>query len=141
MTEEILLKRFGVTPERDELDQIRAILQDETVRERKSRGDGDTEVMKLCCVQLFSAACLDDILRIWFAKSASFDAAASIDVQLLCGPGLDETKAFLSSHDSPEATMALLRILECEDAGDFEGFSPSEWLQNYKSYYAGTQGG
>jgi len=138
MTEDELLKQFGVTPDGNALDDIRAILQDETAREHKSQGDGDTEVMKLCCVQLFSAACLDDILRIWAAKSASFDASVSIDVQLLCGPGLSETKAFLSSDDRPEATAALSRILECESAGDFAGFSPSEWLGYYKQYYADT---
>jgi hypothetical protein len=41
--------------------------------------------MKLCCVQLFNAGDLDDVLRVWAAKRASFDVGCSIDVQLLCG--------------------------------------------------------
>ncbi|MFJ7048809.1 hypothetical protein ACIQVC_36210 [Streptomyces sp. NPDC101112] len=39
--------------------------------------------MKPCCVQLFNAGSLDDVLLIWKAKSASMDADGSIDIQLL----------------------------------------------------------
>ena len=31
------------------------MLQAQTTLERQSQGDGDTELMKLCCVQLFNA--------------------------------------------------------------------------------------
>jgi hypothetical protein len=60
--------------------------------ERRSQGDGDTALTKLCCVQLFNAGVLDDVLLIWQAKEASWDAHNAIDVQLLRGAGLKETK-------------------------------------------------
>jgi len=59
----------------------------EAGKERRAQGDGDTELMKLCCVQLFNAGAVGDALAIWRAKTASWDAHCSIDVQLLCGAG------------------------------------------------------
>ena len=48
--------------------------------------------MKLCCVQLFNAGGLRDVAMIWHAKTSSWDAHCSIDVQLLCAAGLGERK-------------------------------------------------
>lgn len=92
--------------------------------------------MKLCCVQLFNVGALDDALLIWGAKTASFDADCSIDVQLLCGRGLPETKAFLSSQDLSGAQAALRRLLDSEDRGDFDEFSVAERSAWYDTYYA-----
>jgi hypothetical protein len=66
--------------------------------ERRGQGDGDTALTKLCCVQLFNAGVLDDVLLIWQAKEASWDAHNAIDVQLLGGAGLKETKAYLGDQ-------------------------------------------
>jgi hypothetical protein len=44
--------------------------------------------MKLCCVQLFNAGFLTDVLLVWQPKESSWDAHCSIDVHLLCGAGL-----------------------------------------------------
>jgi hypothetical protein len=97
MDEDESLRRYGLRPSGRELAAVRALLEVEAGKERRAQGDGDTELMKLCCVQLFNAGEVGDALAIWRAKSASFDAACSIDVQLLCGAGLAETKAFLSA--------------------------------------------
>ena len=40
-------------------------------RERQRQGDGDTKLMKLCCVQLFNAGLPADVLLIWQAKESS----------------------------------------------------------------------
>jgi hypothetical protein len=40
------------------------------------------------------------------AKTASMDADCSIDIQLLCGAGLDETKALLAKIHPQSATSA-----------------------------------
>lgn len=106
-------------------------------RERRRQGDGDTELMKLCCVQLFNAGSLTDILLIWAAKESSFDAHCSIDVQLLYGAGLQETIAYLAAEGCPAASAALGYLRRCEAAGDFAGFSPENQSRWYSAYYAG----
>lgn len=130
------LRRHGLHPVASSLDGVRAVLKAITRLERRSQGDGDTELMKLCCVQLFNVGSLDDVLLIWDAKTASFDADCSIDVQLLCGRGLTETKAYLSSRDLSGAQAALRRLLDSEDHGDFDDFSATERSAWYDSYYA-----
>jgi hypothetical protein len=84
-------------------------------------GAGNTELMKLCCVQLFSAGLLQDVLLIWRAKVASMDADASIDVHLLCGAGLNETKAFLESLEEAAKT-ALVESSVASEPGTSAGF-------------------
>jgi hypothetical protein len=135
VTEEESLRRFGLRPAPDDLDQIRAALADQVVAERGSQGDGDTELMKLCCVQLFSAGLLSDVLLIWRAKESSWDMHCSVDVQLFCGGGLEETKAFLAAEGSDDSAAALRYLLDCEAAGDFRDFSIARHTKFYADYY------
>src|SRR5215472_4034435 len=107
MTEQESLARFGVSPSSEHISAIREILRDAVERERSSQGAGDTELMKLCCVQLFCAGQLDDILEIWRAKRSSMDADGSIDIQLLCGAGLSRTKEHLAQLHTEDAANAL----------------------------------
>ncbi|PKT71085.1 hypothetical protein CW362_21275 [Streptomyces populi] len=136
MDEDESLERYGLHPAGADLDEVRDLLTAETRLERRAQGDGDTELMKLCCVQLFNAAVLDDVLLIWRAKSAGMDADSSIDIQLLCGSGLGRTKAYLSGLRLPEAEAALRRLLRCEAARDFEDFSVAGYSARYAAYYA-----
>lgn len=138
LDEDELLERLGLAPAACELDAVRALLADQTARERRCQGDGDTDVMRLCCVQLFSAGELRDVLPIWAAKTASFDAAGAVDVQLLCGAGLEATKRFLRGQPSREAEAALSHVLQCERSGDFAGFSPGQQMEGYRRYYGVT---
>ena len=137
MTEDEHLAAFGLRPSPEDLPAIRSVLDAETSRERTAQGSGDTELMKLCCVQLFNSGRPDDILLIWRAKDASFDAACSIDVQLLCGSGLQQTKTYLSEQATPDAQAALSYLTECEEAGDFVDFSVVECTREWSSYYYG----
>jgi len=105
-------------------------------RERRHQGDGDTELMKLCCVQLFNGGFLTDALLIWHAKESSWDAHCSIDVQLLCGAGLEETAAYLTADGTPPAAVALEYLRQCEASGDFVGFSIEDQSRWYSRYYA-----
>ncbi|MFG2357432.1 hypothetical protein [Streptomyces sp. NPDC048521] len=135
MNEDECLRRYGLHPVGAGLDEVRALLRAHIRLEQQAQGDGDTELMKLCCVQLFNAGSLDDVLLIWKAKSASMDAGCSIDDQLLCGSGLARTKAYLSSQCLPEAEAALQRLLDCEKAGEFEDFSVEGHSAQYAAYY------
>ncbi|MFE7602127.1 hypothetical protein [Streptomyces sp. NPDC057494] len=129
-------RRYGLRPVGADLDEIRELLREHTARERRAQGDGDTELMRLCCFQLFNSGDLDDVLLIWSAKQASFDAACSIDIEFLLGHGLDATKTHLSTNRAPSATAALDRLCELEADGEFEGFSVEERSAAYDRYYA-----
>ncbi len=120
MNEDESLRRYGLRPSAVELDQIRDMLRAQTALQQD---DQDTELMKLCCVQLFNAGQLSDVLTIWRAKESSWDAHCSIDIQLLCGAGLDATKAYLAADTTAAASDALRYLLDCEATGDFTDFS------------------
>jgi hypothetical protein len=130
------LQRYGLHPAGENLEEVRALLVEETNRERGEQGCGNTELMRLCCVQLLNAGLLLDVALIWRAKTASFDCECGLDIQLLCGAGLAETKDFLAAQGQvPEAEAALERILACEEAGDFEGFAVDAWAAGYARYF------
>ncbi|GGV13453.1 MULTISPECIES: hypothetical protein [Streptomyces] len=128
-------RRYGLRPVDADLDEIRTLLREHTARERRSQGEGDTELMRLCCFYLFNSGDVDDVLLIWSAKQASFDAACSIDIEFLLGHGLDATKAHLSANCAPAAAAALDRLRELEADGEFEGFSVEERSASYDRYY------
>ncbi|MEO7717528.1 MAG: hypothetical protein ABIY70_15115 [Capsulimonas sp.] len=147
MTTEESLALYGLTPKEADLPQIRAILDREAEIERNHynsavgrKGDPrqrEDDLAMLSCVQLFAYGDLQDVLRIWDAKQTSMDMACYLDVQFLCGAGLEETKAYLSTLDSENAKEALEYILKCEGGGDFNGFSPQSQLAGYRRYFEG----
>ncbi|WP_106094890.1 hypothetical protein [Enhygromyxa salina] len=135
MTEDESLARFGLHPRAEHLAEIRELLAVETAKERASQGQGDTELMRICCVQLFFAGTLADAPLIWSAKSASMDANGAIDVQMLCGQGLAATKAYLREHTSEAAAAALSRILDGERWDEFEQFSVEGERARHAAWY------
>ena len=135
MDESAALAKFGLMPDAAQCAEVRALLEAETANEREAQGRGDTELMRVCCVQLFNLGAVDDILRIWAAKSASMDANGAIDMQLLCGAGLERTKAHLRGREDAAARAALARICDVEDAGDFAEFTPALWSGVCCDYY------
>ena len=124
--------RFGLDPTPAQLDEVRALLARKTSEEST---DEHTLVMKYYCVLLFNNGSVDDVLPIWRAKESGWDAHFSIDVQLLCGAGLAETKAYLAAHPSEEAKKALDYLSGCENTGDFDNFTPEERSKWYRHYY------
>lgn len=138
MTADESLARFGLVPSQEALPVVRQLLAPEVAKERQAQGKVNFELIRLCCVQLFSAGQPADTLLIWSAKEANFDLFWGIDVQLLCGAGLDATKEFLASYPSPDARAALDRIVECQRCGDFDRFTPAAHLQYYRDYYGVT---
>jgi len=132
------LRRYGLRPAGTDLDAIRRLLAEQTELEHHRQGDADTALMKLCCVQLFNAGALADVLAIWQAKESSWDAHCSIDVQLLCGAGIRETKTYLQAEDSTTAAAALHYLQRAEEAGDFADFSIEAQSRWYSRYYLGN---
>jgi hypothetical protein len=138
-----VIERFGVPPRREDLEEIRRELEAWAELERNDDDTSDTLVMKSLCFLLFTAGQVKDSIAIWRAKTASFDAGCSIDVQLLCGAGFRETRRYLETLDSDEARAALTYITECDAAGDFEGHDEpggrlSRLVEEYQRYYGLT---
>lgn len=131
MDENDLLARFGLTPATADLPEIRQLVQSAVA----DRNRNSNEPLKLLCVQLFSAGIPSDSLLIYKAKMSSFDAGCYIDIQLVCGAGLEATKAFLSGSSDPEAKALLALLQNSSHAGDFDGFTPQQHLNSYRRYY------
>lgn len=135
--EDEIIRRFGLHPAEDDLDEVRAI-----IREQTALGlDADTLLMKICCVLLFNARHVTDSLLIWRAKQSGFDAACSIDGQLLCGAGLARTMTYLeaTAERDPEAAKALEYVRACAKlGGTLDGFIPEAQSAWYDRYYLGT---
>ena len=134
MTTDESLGRFGLVPEDASLDEVRALLEQEAEAERTGRPRVE-DLALLSCVQLFSRGKLEDVLRIWRAKRSGFDLGCYLDVQLLCGAGLEATKQFRSADTGCEAREALDYIVSCEATGDFDGFTAEDHLQDYRRYF------
>src|SRR4051812_29434454 len=95
MTVDQSLERYGMVPREEMLSDSRAILAGEVATEHAGR-DRTDDLALLCAVQLFNRGAQEDILRIWEAKRASMDLGCALDVQLLCGAGLEATKLYLA---------------------------------------------
>jgi hypothetical protein len=92
-------------------------------------------IWSACSVPSCSRWAIEDTLLIWKAKCQDFDSMCGLGVQLLCGAGLQPTKAFLAAANSAASQAALAYIEKCEGAGDFDGFTPAEHLAFYRRYF------
>lgn len=133
MSSEELLENFGLPASLVHRDELRSLLACEI--ELEQRGKSGEEMLRTICLQLFSLAVVEDALLIWKAKQSSFDAACGIDIQFVCGAGLTATKHFLSHSEESSAAEALDYLNSCEQAGDFEKWSPAQSLADYRRYY------
>lgn len=86
--------------------------------------DTGSELLRESAARLFVLAEPADVELIWRAKQSSFDAACSIDSELLCGPGLDQ--ALLQLAHLPEALEALRKL---------SNFNRQACLQEIERYY------
>jgi hypothetical protein len=128
------LQQFGLPPSDEALPRIRELLAAEAEAERRGQPRAE-DLALLCCVQLFSRAQPEDILRIWDAKCAGVELGAYLDAELLCGEGLDAAKGFLAASSDPAAAAALAHLVCREKVGHFDGFSPDRALRNYRRYF------
>lgn len=125
---------FGIPPEERSLPEIRQILLAQIEREQRGQTRED-DVAFLCAAQLFAKGLAEDILLIWKAKRSGFDLGSMIDVQMLCGLGIESTRKFLSDIATKEAADALEYLDACLLAGDFEGWSPEVQIMVYRKYF------
>ncbi len=127
------LARFGLPARPEDRDAILAALDEQI--EREADEEGDQFLMRLLCAQLFSLGRVEDSLRVWRAKSCNFDTHCGIDVQFVCGAGLEPTKAYLQRIGTDDALDALGYLARCAAGGDFEAFSPEQVLKQARAFY------
>jgi hypothetical protein len=133
MTYEQALQTFGLPASPVYREQILHLLVEEI--ERAKLGEDGAEMLRVLCIQLFSLGVAEDALLIWDAKCSNFDAGCGLDIQFLCGAGLQATKDFLSKSNTLAAADARSCLIGCEKAGDFADFSPEVWIDRYRQYY------
>ncbi|MEU1837490.1 hypothetical protein [Micromonospora chersina] len=127
MDEDEWYRRHGLRPA--DLGPVRALL-----REQTALGvENDSALIHLGCVQLFLHGDLADVLLIWRAKHSSFDAACSVEWQLLCGAGRERTLDHLRALGTAEAdeVLAYLSIIEPADVAAFSVEDQSRWYAQY----------
>lgn len=134
MTSKEALQKYGFPALPGCRNAIRKLLTEEIERERREESD-DGEMLRTLCVQLFSLGIVEDTLLIWEAKESSFDAHCGLDVQLLCGAGIVATKAYLEKSGESAASAALEYLISCEQAGDFDGWTPQTSIDEFRKYY------
>jgi hypothetical protein len=135
MTLDEVLEKFGLPPSpRDEY-KIRQLLLEEIARARRGEVGVDVETLRALGAQLFSLGRVEDALVIWDAKQSSFDASCCVDVQLLCGAGLEATKKYLAHSHASCAPRVLDYLTKCEQSGDFVNWTPQSGLAEYQRYY------
>lgn len=133
MTDEDAIKQFGLPSAPEYRDAIRAAFEAEMVKEDAE--EGDHELIKCLSVQLFSIGNVEDSLFIWKTKSSSFDFMLGLDVQFMCGAGVEDTKEYLRGLKSEVGAEALEYLEECIDGGDFDDWTPEKWISYYRFYY------
>src|SRR4051812_43324512 len=130
MTLEEYLSTHGVAATLEQRPAILELLREETAFARKDQGASDSGLLCLLCVQLFAFGVVEDSLPIWSAKRANMDAGCSIEVQLLCGAGLEVTRDFLAKAATEDGAEALEWIDRCVAAGNFEGFTSAQYYED-----------
>jgi hypothetical protein len=133
MTSDEAIQQFGLPAQLEHREAIVRLLAQEV--ERELQETGNHESLRTFCAQLFSIGRVEDSLPIWSAKSCNFDTMCGLDVQFLCGAGLENTKEFLTASSAPTAADALKYLIECERTGDFTEFTPAKWLSHARFYY------
>ncbi len=134
MTSDEAIQRFGIPSDNRFRDDVRKLLEVEIGHEMNEEVE-ETELLLTLCVQLFSMGVAEDSLLIWKAKTCNFDTQCGLDVQLLCGAGLEATKEYLRSSKDLEAKNALKYLQECVETGDFQDWTPLKWVENYRKYF------
>lgn len=131
MTEEQLLEAFRGRAA-FEIEDVRRVLVD-VLAGTTPVESGD--VIRLCCLLLCNNGDPKDSLLIWQVHQADQDLSGAVHVEMLCGAGIDDTKAYLRSCEENIALKALEYIGHFEAEGTFENFKPELYVEDWKSYF------
>lgn len=115
------LATYGLHVAPDQVPIVRDVLMRETRREADTyagRGTipGNTQLMRICAVQLWHAGAVEDVLLVHRARRSSMDATGAVDAELMLGAGVARTKAYLATLATDEARQILEEIAWVEDS-------------------------
>ncbi|WP_433261561.1 hypothetical protein ACQPWR_20375 [Micromonospora vinacea] len=130
------LAAYGLRVSDDQVPIIRNILVRETRHEADTYAGlgtvpGNTQLMRICAIQLWHAGAVEDVLLVHRARGTSMDATGSVDVELMLGAGVARTKEYLAALDTEEAHGILDEIAwveESYDAGHYAAFLDRYYL-------------
>lgn len=117
------LAAYGLRVRDDQVPIIRNIL----VRETRHEADtyvglgtvpGNTQLMRICAIQLWHAGAVEDVLLVHRARGTSMDATGAVDVELMLGAGVATTKEYLAALGTEEAQGILDEIAWVEESYD-----------------------
>ncbi|WCN79517.1 hypothetical protein [Micromonospora sp. LH3U1] len=124
------LAAYGLRVGADQVPTVREVLVRETQREADTYAGmgtvpGNTQLMRICAVQLWHAGTVEDALLVHRARGTSMDATGAVDAELMLGAGVVRTKEYLAALCTDEARELLNEIAwveESYDAGRYAAF-------------------
>ncbi|MGC4837942.1 hypothetical protein ACLQ3D_25910 [Micromonospora vinacea] len=130
------LAAYGLRVSDDQVPIIRNILVRETRHEADTYAGlgsvpGNTQLMRICAIQLWHAGAVEDVLLVHRARGTSMDATGAVDVELMLGAGVATTKEYLAALGTEEAQGILDEIAwveESYDAGHYGAFLDRYYL-------------
>ena len=122
------LRKFGIPPRKEQLEEIRELLSDETLQDRRF----GNEYLRALCFLLWVNQDPDDAPAIAHAKFSDFDAGCMIDLQFLeCGD-LNAVRKTLSTTDTFETKNALSALEGWEDSDERKSMeTKTKWERDY----------
>lgn len=117
------LAAYGLRVGADQVSIVRDVLVREARREAETYSGtgtvpGNTQLMRMCAVQLWHVGAVEDALLVHRARGTSMDAAGAIDAELMLGAGVARTKEYLTTVCTEEAREILDVITWVEEAYD-----------------------
>lgn len=121
------LAAYGLRVAADQVPIVRDVLMRETRHEAdtyagKGSVPGNTQLMRICAVQLWHAGAVEDALVVHRARRTSMDATGAVDVELMLGAGVARTKEYLATLCTDEAREILDEIAWVEESYDAERY-------------------
>ena len=125
------LHKFGIPPRKEQLEEIRALLSNETLQDRRF----GNEYLRALCFLLWVNQDPDAAPAIAHAKFSDFDAGCMIDLQFLeCGI-LDAVRETLSAADTEETKNALIFLEGWEKSDERESVDAKiKWERAYYGF-------
>ncbi|MEV6812146.1 hypothetical protein [Micromonospora sp. NPDC051296] len=122
------LAAYGLRVAADQVPIVRDVLMRETRHEAdtyagKGTVPGNTQLMRICAVQLWHAGTVKDALLVHRARRTSMDATGAVDAELMLGAGVARTKEYLATLGTDEARAILDEIAWMEESYDAERYA------------------
>ncbi|MBM0229699.1 MULTISPECIES: hypothetical protein [Micromonospora] len=129
------LAAYGLRVAAGQVPIVRDVLMRETQREAETYAGtgtvpGNTQLMRICAVQLWHVGAVEDALVVHRARGTSMDATGAIDAELMLGAGVAKTKDYLATVCTEEAREILEVIAWVE-----ESYDPGRYAAFLDRYY------